>query len=226
MQLLPIDACSPNGLGLQLERSSTKALTRYSPSRYYSVAAIASLGVALQSSWLAFQFWSGAWVLSFLFALLAGALFGLARRPVIEIHARHLRVGDRSIPWSEIHAVDKTGWLIPLIVILTLESGRRVVLLYPGDLESSRRLLRHIRRCAGEALIDGVPHDEFWNDGLEPPAAAVGSDGEAAARKQSMSAAAPRYPFLREEDEAEVERLYQRLKAVGHLDPKGPGADE
>jgi hypothetical protein len=30
----------------------------------------------------------------------------------------------------------------------------------------------------------------------------------------------PRYPLLRPEDEAEVERLYQRLKAVGHLDPK------
>lgn len=210
-----------------MERSSKKALTRYSPSRYYLVAAIASLGVALQSSWLAFQFWPGAWVLAFLFALLAGALFGLARRPVIEIHARHLRVGDRSIPWPEIHAVDRTGWLIPLIVILTLESGRRVVLLYPGDLESSRRLLRHIRRCAGEALIDGVPHDEFWNDSMEQPHSPLSLDGSAPARKQSSNtAAAPRYPFLREEDEAEVEKLYQRLKAVGHLDPKGPGADE
>ena len=31
---------------------------------------------------------------------------------------------------------------------------------------------------------------------------------------------APRYRILRPEDEAEVERLYQRLKAVGNLDQK------
>ena len=31
---------------------------------------------------------------------------------------------------------------------------------------------------------------------------------------------APRYRVLRPEDEAEVERLYQRLKTVGNLDQK------
>jgi len=36
-------------------------------------------------------------------------------------------------------------------------------------------------------------------------------------RKQSTL---PRYRILLPEDEAEVERLYQRLKAVGHLDQK------
>ncbi len=33
-------------------------------------------------------------------------------------------------------------------------------------------------------------------------------------------------PLLSEADEAEVERLYQRLKTVGYLDPKSPGTDE
>ena len=32
----------------------------------------------------------------------------------------------------------------------------------------------------------------------------------------------PRYRILRPEDEAEVERLYQRLKTVGNLDQKNP----
>jgi len=36
----------------------------------------------------------------------------------------------------------------------------------------------------------------------------------------------PRYPLLSEADEADAERLYQRLKTVGHLDPKPPGTDE
>jgi len=38
-------------------------------------------------------------------------------------------------------------------------------------------------------------------------------------RKQTQ-AVAPRYRILRPEDEAEVERLYQRLKTVGNLDQK------
>ena len=38
-------------------------------------------------------------------------------------------------------------------------------------------------------------------------------------RKQ-QPAPLPRYRILRPEDEAEVERLYQRLKTVGNLDQK------
>ena len=170
---------------------------------------------ALQFSWAGFH-WALAWVPAVLFALLAGVLLALARRPAIEIHPRHLRVGNRTIEWGDIQAVDRTGWLIPLIVLLTLTNGRRVVLVYSGDLESSRRLLRHLRRFAREALIDGLPHEDYWSD----PQPSL----EAAPERKQISA--PRYPLLREEDEAEVERLYQRLKSVGHLDPRAPGSDE
>jgi Protein of unknown function (DUF3093) len=190
-------------------------VTRYTPSRYYLVAAIVSMTAALQFSWVGFH-WPAAWVPAVLFALLAGVLLALSRRPAIEIHPRHLRVGNRSIEWGDIQAVDRTGWLIPLIVLLTLTSGRRVVLVYAGDLENSRRLLRHLRRFAREALIDGLPHEDYWSD----PHPAL----EAAPERKQIPA--PRYPLLREEDEAEVERLYQRLKSVGHLDPKTPGSDE
>jgi len=191
-------------------------VTRYTPSRYYLVASIISMTAAVQFSWVGFH-WAVAWVPAVLFALLAGVLLALARRPAIEIHPRQLRVGNRSIDWGDIQSVDRTGFLIPLIVLLTLASGRRVVLVYAGDLESSRGLLRHLRRFAREALIDGLPHEDYWSDPqptLEQPAAE---------RKQTP---ASRYPLLREEDEAEVERLYQRLKSVGHLDPKVPGTDE
>lgn len=190
-------------------------MTRYTPSRYYLVAAIVSMTAALQFSWVGFHL-ALAWVPAVLFALLAGVLLALAKRPAIEIHPRQLRVGNRSIDWGDIQAVDRTGWLIPLIVVLTLNSGRRVVLVYAGDLESSRRLLRHLRRFAREALIDGLPHEDYWSD----PQPAL----ETAPERKQLSA--PRYPLLREDDEAEVERLYQRLKAVGHLDPKTPGSDE
>lgn len=171
---------------------------------------------AVQFSWLGFH-WSVAWAPAVLFALLAGALAALFRRPAIEIHPRHLRVGKRSIDWGDIQAVDRAGWLIPLIVVLTLTSGRRVALVYAGDPEGSRTLLRHLRRFAREALIDGLPHEDYWSDA--PPL----SQEAAPERRQLPS---PRYPLLREEDQAEVERLYQRLKSVGHLDSKAPGTDE
>jgi Protein of unknown function (DUF3093) len=191
-------------------------VTRYTPSKYYLVAAIVSMTAALQFCWVALH-WTPGWVPAALFALLAGILLAVARRPAIEIHPRHLRVGNRNIDWVDIQAVDRTGWLVPLIVLLTLTNGRRVVLIYAGDLESSRRLLRHLRRFAREALIDGLPHEDYWSD-PQPPAEASSPE-----RKQIS---APRYPLLREDDEAEVERLYQRLKSVGHLDPRAPGADE
>jgi len=67
-------------------------------------------------------------------------------------------------------------------------------------------LLRHLRRYSREALLDGVPYGQFWG---EPPSAAP---------KQIPP---PRYPLLRPEDEEEVERMLQRLKSVGRLDPRG-----
>jgi hypothetical protein len=56
-----------------------------------------------------------------------------------------------------------------------------------------------------QALIDGIPYRQFWGDAI--PGA---SD-----RKPLAS---PKYQLLLPQDEADVERLYQRLKSVGHLD--------
>ena len=68
-------------------------------------------------------------------------------------------------------------------------------------------MLRNLRRLSRDALIDGVPYRQYWGEALNP-----GSD-----RRQIPS---PRYRMLRPEDEAEVEKLYQRLKTVVHLDQK------
>ena len=64
-----------------------------------------------------------------------------------------------------------------------------------------------MRRLCRDALIDGIPYRQYWGEVL-------GSAGE---RRQNSL---PRYRILRPEDEAEVERLYQRLKTVGNLDQK------
>jgi hypothetical protein len=106
----------------------------------------------------------------------------------------------------DIRRVDRTGWVSPLIVRITLFDDSHFLLIYPGDLDSCNSLLRHLRRLSRDALIDGVPYRQYW--------------GEITAGGDRKPTPPPRYRILRPEDEAEVERLYQRLKAVGNLDQK------
>jgi hypothetical protein len=91
-------------------------------------------------------------------------------------------------------------------VRVTLFDDTRFMLIYPGDLEECSGLLRNLRRLSRDALIDGIPYRQYWGEVL------------AAGGRQPLPG--PRYRILRPEDEAEVERLYQRLKSVGHLDQK------
>ena len=123
-----------------------------------------------------------------------------------ENHETHLAIGRHRIPWGDIRRLDRKGWLAPLLIQITLSDNRRVMLLYPGDLDSVNSLLRHLRRSARAALIDGVPYRQYWG-GTDPAAA------------EASALPSPRYRLLRPEDEEEVERLYQRLKSVRHLDP-------
>jgi hypothetical protein len=157
--------------------------------------------------------WTPAYVVAGLFFLTAAALFTLAFRPQIEILDAHLVIGRRRIPWIDIRRVDHTGWLSPLIVRLTLADQSHVVLIYPGDVDSGNSLLHHLRRYPRQALIDGHPYRKFWNEEA-PPAS------------EARPLASPRYRLLLPEDEAEVERLYQRLKAVRRLDPDDSGDEE
>src|SRR5579863_4407067 len=142
----------------------------------------------------------------------------MALRPAIEIHETHLRIGRRDIPWSQIRRLDQTGWNVPLAVFLTLPNESRILLLYPGDFDSSASLLRHLRRHARQALLDGVPYRQFWG---EPPLSEIASAKHPSSAKMptvtpaQTQMAPPRYPLLRPEDEEEVERMFQRLKTVG-----------
>ncbi len=178
-----------------------------------------AFGGALFSAWNAFR-WSPSWIAAGLFAVSALVLATVTIRPAIEIHETHLAIGSRLIPWRDILRVDQTGWNTPLVVILTLHDQQRIHLLYSGDPDSSISLLRHLRRFSREALLDGVPYREFWGE-----LAAVARSSEPAKtpppEPADQDASIPlRYPVLRSEDEEEVERLFQRLKSVGHLESK------
>ena len=101
--------------------------------------------------------------------------------------------------------MDRTGWDYPLLVRLTLFDDSRVLVIYAGNRDSCQALLRHLRRASRDALIDGIPYRQYWGEMLSAPGGAKGGGG-------------PR--LLRTEDEAEVERLYHRLKTVSNLDQK------
>jgi hypothetical protein len=187
-------------------------MTRYKPAAHYSWLGIAALALGGVSVWLG-RNWQAplCYVAGGLFALTAAVLLALAARPPIEVSEGRLAIGRRIVPWMDIRRLDRTGWMSPLIARITLFDDSRVMLLYPGDLVSCNGLLRQLRRHSRDALIDGVPYRQFWGEVLP--------QGE---RKQAPP---PRYRILRPEDEAEVERLYQRLKTVGNLDQKN-SADE
>jgi hypothetical protein len=197
-------------------------LARFTSSRVYVSLTLFAVGGAVFSAWNALR-WAPSWIAAALFALSALALAVVTIRPVIEIYETHLAVGPRVIPWRNVRRVDQTGWNTPLVVILTLHDGQRIHLLHSGDLDSSSGLLRHLRRFSREALLDGVPYREFWGE-----LAAASRSSESAKKPlpeaTDKDASAPlRYPVLRSEDEEEVERLFQRLKSVGHLESKSSG---
>jgi hypothetical protein len=181
-------------------------MTRYSPARHYRWFALTAVVLAGMTAWLGTEL-PLAYVPAGLFLLTGAVLFFLAFRPPIEIHEGYISAGSRIVPWMDIRRLDRTGWISPLIVRITLFDDSRMILVYPGDLDSCNSLLRHMRRLSRDALIDGIPYRQYWGEVLAP-----GSE-----RRQGTL---PRYRILRPEDEAEVERLYQRLKTVGNLDQK------
>jgi hypothetical protein len=156
--------------------------------------------------------WPLYWIATGLFLGSAAIVLYLASRPPIEIYESHVKIGNHAIPWRHIRRLDRSANL-PLMVRLTLSDKTRVLVIYPGDSDSSSGLLRSLRRHSREALIDGVPYRQFWGEAATAPAS----------RKQLPAA---RRPFLLPEDEAEVERMFQRLKSVGHLDQKTSSEDK
>ena len=183
----------------------SRPLARYTPCLRFVLLTLVAIGGSLFSAWMGLR-WAPSWIAAALFAVSGALLLLVTLRPAIEIHETHLAIGQRAIPWSDIRRIDRTGWNAPLAVHLTLASRERILLLYPGDFDSSANLLRHLRRHARLALLDGIPYRQFW--------------GESAAAKDELTKPA-KYPLMRPEDEEEIERMFQRLKSVGRPDARG-----
>src|ERR1051326_5182243 len=142
-------------------------MTRYTPARHYLTFGIVAIGLAGFSAWLGLD-WKPAFIPAGLFLCSAILLLALAFRPAVEIHEGYLSVGKRIVPWMDIRRLDRTGWISPLIVRLTFFDDSKVILIYPGDLDSCNSLLRHLCRLSRDALTDEKPYRQYWGEVLTP----------------------------------------------------------
>lgn len=181
-------------------------MSRYEPARHYVSFGAVALALAGCSVWLGLWLgWPPAFVPAGLFFTTAAVLLALGFRPVIQVHDDHLEIGKRLIPWQDIRRVDRTGWISPLVVKLTFFDDETLRLVYPGEVECCKHLLRTLRQMSTAATIDNVPYRQYW--------------GELLGANEAKNLSTPRYRVLRPGDEEEVERLYFLLKTVGHIDP-------
>jgi hypothetical protein len=183
-------------------------MSRYVPARHYVSFGVVAMALAGFSGWLGLS-WTPAFCPALLFFITAATLLALAFRPVIKVYDAHLEIGKRIIPWQDVRRVDRTGWISPLVVKLTLYDEETLVLVYPGEVDWCKHLLRTLRQMATGAVIDNVPYRQYW--------------GEMLGAGDAKQITPPRYRVLRPEDEEEVERLYFLLKTVGHIDPRNSG---
>jgi len=164
--------------------------------------------------------------LAFIPALLclttAAAIFWLAARPPIRLGDTQFNVGERSIAWREVRQINRSrfnnaGFISPLILHLKLTNSRYKILVYPGDADRVERLLKMLRKNSHLATFDGVPYRDYWmwND----------PTGEEDQRPALPPASTPPVHLFSREDEEEIERLYQKLKTVGHLDSRSSSKD-
>ena len=199
----------------------SRPVARYRPSRRYLLFALLAIGGTLFCLWTAVR-WPATWTAAALFGVTATVLTALVFRPAIEIHETHLQLGRRVIFWNEIRRLDQTGWIAPLAVRLTLSDGRRLLVLYAGDVDSSTSLLRYLRRYSRNALLDGIPYRQAWGD---PPKSEHGAEIAKPEIAPMPETGRPRTvahrPLLRPEEEEEIERMFQRLKSVGRMDQRG-----
>ena len=81
---------------------------RYTPSKQYLWAGLIAAGLVVISTLFATE-WMIALIASVLFLLSAIGVLVLAFRPPIEIQEHLLIIGERTIAWSNVARVDRTG---------------------------------------------------------------------------------------------------------------------
>ena len=220
----------------------SEPVARFLPWRHLTTFGFLALALGGFCAWLG-RFWVGSYVVAGLFVVSGAILFLAAFQPVVEIHDRFVRIVNEMVPWNQIRRLDRTRWISPLLLYITLVDDRRMRVFYPANLSACAALLRQLRRNSRESLIDGVAYSEYWGElfpQIAPPSASKSSFPSSSSSSSSSKPTdkltevqvsrrqleTPKYRLLRQDDEDEVIRLYQRLKSVGHIDPKDRSAGE
>jgi hypothetical protein len=177
----------------------------YQPSRLYARAAWIAIGgtaVCILCGLRApLAFIPGA-----LCGLTAALLFWLSTRPVIRIGEKQFNIGERAIAWREVREINSSRFVSPLVLMLKLTNSRRKLLIFPGEPARIALLIAQLRKNAHLATFDGVAYRDFWTW-----ANLTGLPGDAPVLEQPVR-------MLAQDEEDEIERMYQTLKTAGRLD--------
>ncbi|HEX7361981.1 MAG TPA: hypothetical protein VF283_15940 [Bryobacteraceae bacterium] len=182
----------------------------YRPSRLYLRLAWAALASAAVCALFALRApWAG--IPSGLCAITAAGLFWLATRPLIRLGDSEFYIGERTIDWREVREINTSSIVSrlvvsPLLLNLKLTNRRGKTLVFPGEPEQIARLMFQLRKKSYLASFDGVPFRQYW----------AGSSVEIAKPDSN----GPPIHVVSTDDEEEIERMYQKLKSVGHIDSK------
>jgi hypothetical protein len=179
----------------------------YAPSRLYARVGWAALAGAIVCILCGFQAHL-AFIPGGLCAVTAASLFWLSSLPHIRVGATQFHIGERTIAWQEVREINSSRFVSPLILKLKLTNARRKTLIFPGEPEQIARLMYQLRKNASWATFDGVAHRDYWtwNDIKEQSGADPANDNPVR--------------MLSQDDQEEIERMYQKLKSVGHLDSR------
>jgi hypothetical protein len=177
----------------------------YSPSRVYARAgwiALAGTAVCILCGLRA----PLALIPGGLCSLTAIVLFWLSSRPVIKMGETQFNIGDRAIAWREVREINTTRLRSPLVLSLKLTNSRKKMLIFPGEPLRTAHLMANLRRNAQLATFDGVAYRDFWTW-----ASLTGLPGDAPVLEQPVR-------MITNEEEDEIERMYQTLRIAGRLD--------
>lgn len=162
-------------------------------------------------------------ILGVVAALSAILLLWLSCRPSIQVGETQFNIGERAIAWREVKEVNRVRLLSPLVLRIKLTNSRKKTLIYPGELSRVEQLVHLIRKNSHLATFDGVAYRDYWTwssmaGGLhgKRPAGTVPA-GQKQTQKTVMDQPVR---MMTSAEEDEIERMYQKLKAVGSLDSR------
>lgn len=177
------------------------------PSRLYARVGWAALAGSLIAVLCGFRA-PLAFIPGLLCAITAAALFWLASRPAVRIGESQFNIGERAIAWREVREINAGKFFSPLILKVKLTNSRHAMLIYPGEPERIEQLLFQLRKHSTMATFDGVAHRDYWTW-----ISLNGAQKETSVLEQPVR-------MLSADEEDEIERMYQKLKAVGRLDTR------